>query len=71
VIKAKLFTERNVKTERKESKELGRDLGKYTGTRDFGGLPKSSGIAEYDSLLDHPHDACSLMTALMLILKVI
>jgi hypothetical protein len=51
VIEAKLFTEQNVKTERKESKELGRDLGKYTGTRDFGGLPKLSGIAEYDRRL--------------------
>jgi hypothetical protein len=28
----------NVKTERKESKELGRDLEKYTRTRNFRGL---------------------------------
>jgi hypothetical protein len=38
VIDAKLFTERNVKTERKESKELGKDLEKYTRTRNFRGL---------------------------------
>jgi hypothetical protein len=38
VIEAKLFMERNVKTERKESKELGKDLEKYTRTRNFGGL---------------------------------
>jgi hypothetical protein len=34
VIEAKLFTERNVKTERKELKELGKDLEKYTRTKD-------------------------------------
>jgi hypothetical protein len=38
VIETKLFTERNIKTERKESKELGKDLEKYTRNRDFGGL---------------------------------
>jgi hypothetical protein len=38
VIEAKLFTERNVKTEWKELKELGKDLEKYTRTRNFGGL---------------------------------
>jgi hypothetical protein len=38
VIEAKLFTERNIKTKQKESKELGKDLEKYTRTRDFGGL---------------------------------
>jgi hypothetical protein len=38
VIEAKLYTERNVKTERKESKEVGRDLEKYTRTRNVGGL---------------------------------
>jgi hypothetical protein len=38
VIEAKLFTERSVKTEWKELKELRKDLEKYTRTRYFGGL---------------------------------
>jgi hypothetical protein len=38
VIEAKLFMEWNVKTEWKESKELGKDLEKYTRARNFGGL---------------------------------
>jgi hypothetical protein len=40
VIETKLFMERNVKTEQKGSKELGKDLEKYTRTRNSGGLQR-------------------------------
>ena len=42
MIETKLFTEWNVKAERKESKELGKDLEKYTRTRNSGGLQRQA-----------------------------
>jgi hypothetical protein len=51
VIEAKLFMERNIKTERKESKELGRDLWKYTRTRNFGGLRRQAELRNMTSTL--------------------
>ena len=44
MIEAKLFTERNVKTEWKESKEFGKDLEKYTRTRNSRGLRRNAEV---------------------------
>jgi hypothetical protein len=51
VIEAKLFMERNVKTERKGSKELGKDLEKYTRTRNFGGLRSQAELRNMTQLV--------------------